>query len=209
MRARSVQTVAKSGPLYFHARPGTVEITKHIQRDTPCYNFLRTRSLHVQVNFCITRHIVCIERHFKLPMRHFISHASGLNMNSASGGSLTSVPNGRIIDFEVAELRKPPFQDDLYLWVRGTLPGIGFEARLAPRVYHDRPDYWGFLSSNLGRSVNRTLSTSDLRFSRVILRGEQRRLSIRVPGHVQRERRPLQDGVRVQRHSGQPGAHDG
>ena len=64
-------------------------------------------------------------------------------MNSASGGSLTSVPNGRIIDFEVAELRKPPFQDDLYLWVRGTLPGIGFEARLAPRVYHERPDYWG------------------------------------------------------------------
>ena len=66
-------------------------------------------------------------------------------MNTSSGGSLTSVPNGRIIDFEVAELRKPPFQDGLYLWVRGTLPvpGIGFEAKLAPRVYHDRPDYWG------------------------------------------------------------------
>ena len=64
-------------------------------------------------------------------------------MNSASNGSLSSVPNGRIIDFETAELRKLPFQDSLYLWVRGSLPGIGFEARLAPRIYHDRPDYWG------------------------------------------------------------------
>jgi hypothetical protein len=64
-------------------------------------------------------------------------------MNSSSSGSLSSVPNGRIIDFEIAELRRLPFQDSLYLWVRGTLPGIGFEAKLAPRVYQDRPDYWG------------------------------------------------------------------
>lgn len=63
-------------------------------------------------------------------------------MNSSSSGSLSSVPNGRIIDFERAELRKLPFQDSLYLWVRGTLPGIGFEARLAPRLYHNRPEYW-------------------------------------------------------------------
>jgi hypothetical protein len=64
-------------------------------------------------------------------------------MNSSSGGSLSSVPHGRIIDFEIAELRKLPFQDSLYLWVSGTLPSAGFEARLAPRVYQDRPDYWG------------------------------------------------------------------
>ena len=64
-------------------------------------------------------------------------------MNSSSGSSLSSVQNGRIIDFEVAELRKVPFQDSLYLWVRGTLPGIEYEARLAPRVYQVRPDYWG------------------------------------------------------------------
>lgn len=64
-------------------------------------------------------------------------------MSSSSSGSLSSVPNGRIIDFEIAELRKLPFQDSLYLWVRGRLPGTGFEARLAPRVYQDRPDYWG------------------------------------------------------------------
>ncbi len=66
-----------------------------------------------------------------------------LNMNSSSSGSLSSVPNGRIIDFEVAELRKLPFQDSLYLWVRGSLPSADFEAKLAPRIYHDRPDYWG------------------------------------------------------------------
>jgi len=64
-------------------------------------------------------------------------------MNSSKSGSLSSVPNGRIIDFETAELRKVPFQDSLYLWVRGQLPDDGFEAKLAPRVYHDRPDYWG------------------------------------------------------------------
>jgi hypothetical protein len=64
-------------------------------------------------------------------------------MNSLTSGSLTSVPNGRIIDFEVAELRRVPFQDSLYLWVKGTMPHAGFEAKLAPRLYHDRPDYWG------------------------------------------------------------------
>lgn len=64
-------------------------------------------------------------------------------MLSAQGGSLSSAPNGRIIDFEAAELRQVPFQDGLYLWVRGQLPaGLG-EARLAPRIYHGRPDYWG------------------------------------------------------------------
>jgi hypothetical protein len=64
-------------------------------------------------------------------------------MSSSAGGSLSSVPNGRIIDFEIAELRRTLFQGDLYLWVRGIIPALGFEATLAPRVYHDRPDYWG------------------------------------------------------------------
>ncbi len=64
-------------------------------------------------------------------------------MSSSTGGSLSSVPNGRIIDFERAELRKLPFQDSLYLWVRGRLPQQGAEVRLAPRVYHERPDFWG------------------------------------------------------------------
>ena len=63
-------------------------------------------------------------------------------MHSSQSGSLTSVPNGRLIDFEIAEIRRVPFQDSLYLWVRGRLPAAGFEANLAPRVYHHRPEYW-------------------------------------------------------------------
>ena len=64
-------------------------------------------------------------------------------MTSSANGSLSSVPNGQIVDFEIAELLKVPFQDSLYLWVRGKLPAGTVEAKLAPRVYHDRPDYWG------------------------------------------------------------------
>ncbi|MEE9434670.1 MAG: hypothetical protein V3V15_10575 [Sphingorhabdus sp.] len=64
-------------------------------------------------------------------------------MSSSVSGSLSSVPNGRIIDFDKADLRQLPFEGDMHLWVKGKLPGPGFEARLAPRVYHDRPDYWG------------------------------------------------------------------
>jgi hypothetical protein len=65
------------------------------------------------------------------------------NMSSVLCGSLSSVPSGRIIDFDIAELRKVPFQDSLYLWVEGQLPSSAVEAKLAPRIYHDRPDYWG------------------------------------------------------------------
>jgi hypothetical protein len=65
------------------------------------------------------------------------------NMTSLSSGSLSSAPNGQIAEFDVAELRKVPFQESLYLWVRGRLPSGNIGVTLAPRVYHDRPDYWG------------------------------------------------------------------
>ena len=58
-------------------------------------------------------------------------YTAGSHMSSSSCGSLSGLPNGRIIDFELAELRKPPFQDTHYLWVRGLLPTAGFEAKLA------------------------------------------------------------------------------
>jgi hypothetical protein len=64
-------------------------------------------------------------------------------MSGMAGGSLSSVPNGKIIDFDRAELRRVPFQDSLYLWVSARSPGTSLELRLAPRIYHDRPDYWG------------------------------------------------------------------
>jgi hypothetical protein len=64
-------------------------------------------------------------------------------MSGTLGGSLSTVPQGQIIDFEKAELRRMPFQDSLYLWVKGRLPAEGFDARLAPRIYKNgRPDYW-------------------------------------------------------------------
>jgi hypothetical protein len=65
-------------------------------------------------------------------------------MSGMLENSLSTVPNGRIIEFDKAELRRLPFQDGLYLWVKGRLPEPGFEARLAPRIYStERPDYWG------------------------------------------------------------------
>jgi len=64
-------------------------------------------------------------------------------MSNSDTGSLSSVPNGRIIDFEEAEVRTLSFQDGAHLWVKGKLPNSNFDASLAPRIYHDRPDYWG------------------------------------------------------------------
>jgi hypothetical protein len=64
-------------------------------------------------------------------------------MSVTLSGSLSTVPQGQIIDFERAELRRMPFQDSLYLWVKGQLPSQGFDARLAPRIYNEgRPEYW-------------------------------------------------------------------
>lgn len=63
-------------------------------------------------------------------------------MNQHMGGSLSTMPGSRIIDFDTAEIRTVPFQDSLYLWVSGTLPGPHLEVRLAPRHYTERPDYW-------------------------------------------------------------------
>jgi hypothetical protein len=64
-------------------------------------------------------------------------------MRGTLGGSLSTAPHGQVVDFEKAELRRMPFQDSLYLWVKGRFPAVGFDARLAPRIYEGRPDYWG------------------------------------------------------------------
>jgi hypothetical protein len=63
-------------------------------------------------------------------------------MITTSNGSFSSLPNGRIIDFDLAEIRTVPFQDSLYLWVSGDLPDPELEVRLAPRYYTDCPEYW-------------------------------------------------------------------
>jgi hypothetical protein len=65
-------------------------------------------------------------------------------MSGMCDASLSTVPNGQVISFEKAELRRLPFQDSLYLWVKGRMPATGFDPRLAPRIYSNgRPDYWG------------------------------------------------------------------
>jgi hypothetical protein len=64
-------------------------------------------------------------------------------MDVALAGSLSSAPNGKIIAFEKAELRHLPSHDSLYLWVTGQMPELGFEAKLTPQMYYERPDYWG------------------------------------------------------------------
>jgi hypothetical protein len=64
-------------------------------------------------------------------------------MNSSTNGSLSGAPNGRIIEFEIAELKKLPFQDSMYLCVRGRMPPGDFDVILTPRIYRDRPEYWG------------------------------------------------------------------
>ena len=63
-------------------------------------------------------------------------------MSSPESWSLSSVPSGRMIDFDEAEVRISPIQGEPHLWVKGKMPAPGFEVRLAPRMYHERPEYW-------------------------------------------------------------------
>ena len=73
-------------------------------------------------------------------------------MSSTLRGALSTVPQGQIIDFDKAELRRLPFQDSLYLWVKGRLPASGYSVRLAPRLYKDgRPEYWAIDVSAFNR----------------------------------------------------------
>jgi hypothetical protein len=116
-------------------------------------------------------------------------------MSGATSSSLSSVPNGRIIDFERAELRRVPFQDSLYLWVSGSLPGPGFEAKLAPRLYHGRPDYWDIevavVTANAANDADEELS---LNFERSVpLTGITGNRGITVIGASQVKRIEISD----------------
>lgn len=63
-------------------------------------------------------------------------------MASTFSQSRASLPGARIIDFHTAELMRWPDEDRYYLHVEGELPAGDVEAKLAPRFYSDRPDYW-------------------------------------------------------------------
>lgn len=108
-------------------------------------------------------------------------------MSSTLRGSLSTVPQGQIIDFEKAELRRLPFQNSLFLWVKGHLPGTGFDARLAPRIYKaGRPEYWAVdvaAFSRLAAANDRDETSDDLSFERsVSLNGITGTKGIRVIG---------------------------
>jgi hypothetical protein len=110
-----------------------------LQRDTTVYKLFTLPQANKVYIGSQQEHIAANQCHVRKVSREILEHV----MSSATSGSLSSVPNGRIIDFEVAELKTMPFQDHLYLWVKGRLPVGSFEVTLAPRIYHARPEYWG------------------------------------------------------------------
>ena len=108
-------------------------------------------------------------------------------MSSTFRGSLSTVPQGQINDFETAELRRLPFQNSLFLWVKGDLPASGFDARLAPRIYKGgRPEYWAIDVAAFSRLVaanDRDDTSDDLTFERsVSLSGITGTKGVRVIG---------------------------
>ncbi len=63
-------------------------------------------------------------------------------MSIPKSSSFAGVSSGQVIDFEIAEVRTLPMQGEPHLWVKGVMPTTGFDVRLTPRVYHNRPEYW-------------------------------------------------------------------
>lgn len=55
--------------------------------------------------------------------------------------SHSSAPHGKLTTFDVAEIRSSKFNGDLFLYVEGEMPEIGWNVIIAPRIYHDKPEY--------------------------------------------------------------------
>ena len=92
-------------------------------------------------------------------------------MSSSSSWSLSSVSSGRMIDFDEAEVRMSPMLGELHLWVKGRKPPLGFEVRLAPRMYHERPDYWDIevsVTELLVQANNKEQAEVSLNFERSV-----------------------------------------
>jgi hypothetical protein len=91
------------------------------------------------------------------------------HMSGMIGGSLSTVPDGWVIDFEKAELKHMPFQDGVYLVVKGRCPGKGFDVRLAPLVYNEtRPDYWGIEVAMFTAGSNAEAADDNAMFERSV-----------------------------------------
>ncbi len=55
--------------------------------------------------------------------------------------SLSSTPNGKLFAFESAEIRHSKFNNDSFLYVTGEAAENGWDILLAPRIYHEVPDF--------------------------------------------------------------------
>lgn len=64
-------------------------------------------------------------------------------MEYRDGGSTSGAAHGRIIAYGEAELKRLPYQQGVFLCVRGIMPESGATIVLAPRLYDERPEYWG------------------------------------------------------------------
>lgn len=63
-------------------------------------------------------------------------------MSSQQPRSISSAPNGRLVDFEEAVIKSGFVGGTRFLRVRGTMPDDGLVAKLAPRIYSAKPDWW-------------------------------------------------------------------
>lgn len=54
---------------------------------------------------------------------------------------MSSAANGRLIDFDQAEIRHSQFNDELFLFVSGQPIENGWKAMLSPVIHHNKLDY--------------------------------------------------------------------
>lgn len=62
-------------------------------------------------------------------------------MNKDDDSKLMSRTNGRLIDFDQAEIRHTLFNDELFLFVSGEFKEQGYSAMLSPVIHQNMLDY--------------------------------------------------------------------
>lgn len=63
-------------------------------------------------------------------------------MSSTPPRSHSSASNAQLVDFDEAVIKSGLVGGTRFLRVRGTLSRDGLKAKLAPRIYPRKPDYW-------------------------------------------------------------------
>lgn len=62
-------------------------------------------------------------------------------MTFEPSNSPSSPPHSKLLSFDHAEIRASKFNGDLFLYVEGKSPKIGWDAVLEPRIYDKQPEY--------------------------------------------------------------------